>query len=84
LSVVVVLGFGGWDVAAVLGQAAVVEPVDPFGGGVFDGVQGVPGAAGFDELGLVKPVDGLGQGVVVAVAVVPTEAATPAWARRSV
>jgi len=30
VSVVVVLGFDGWDVAAVLVEAVVVEPVDPF------------------------------------------------------
>ena len=34
--VVGVLEFDRWDVAAVLEQAAGVEPVDPFGGGVFD------------------------------------------------
>jgi hypothetical protein len=30
----------------------VVEPVDPFRGGVLDGVEGAPRAAGFDHLGL--------------------------------
>ena len=68
MSVVVVFGFGRWDVAAVLVQAAVVEPVDPFSGGVLHGVGGPPRAAGFDQFRLVKPVDRLGQGVVIAVA----------------
>src|SRR5664280_2099930 len=54
------------DVAAVLEQAAGVEPVDPFGGGVFDLVDAVPGAEASDHLGLVEAVDGLGQRVVVA------------------
>lgn len=58
-----VLGFGGWDVAAVLVQATVVEPVDPLGGGVLDSVGGAPGPSGSDELGLVQPVDGLSEGV---------------------
>jgi hypothetical protein len=34
VSVVGGLQVGGWDVAAVFIQAAVVEPVDPFGGGI--------------------------------------------------
>jgi hypothetical protein len=60
-----VLELDVWDVAAVLEQAAGVEPVDPFGGGVFDLVDVVPGAEVSDDLGLVEAVDGLGQRVVV-------------------
>lgn len=43
------------DVAAVLVEAAVVEPVDPFGRGELDLVDGAPRFAGFDHLGLVEP-----------------------------
>jgi hypothetical protein len=39
---VVVLVVGGRDAAVVLIKASVVEPVDPFGGGDLDGVQGAP------------------------------------------
>jgi len=46
----------------------VVEPVDPFQGGVFDLVDAFSGATAADELGLVQPDDGLGQGVVIGVA----------------
>ena len=40
LSVVSGLELGWWDVAAVLVEAAVVVPVDPFGGGDLDVVDG--------------------------------------------
>ena len=46
----------------------MVEPVDPFGGGQFDFLDGAPGLAGLDQLGLVQPIDRLGQGVVVGAA----------------
>jgi hypothetical protein len=55
----------GRDVTAVFLEAVVVEPVDPFGGGVLDLVHGAPRFAWFDQLGLIQPVDGLGQGVVI-------------------
>jgi len=67
-SVVGVFEVGRWDVAAVLVEAPVVEPVDSFGVGVLDVLDGAPGAAGLDQLGLVQAVDRLGQGVVEAVA----------------
>jgi hypothetical protein len=66
LSVVGRFQFDRWDVAAVLVEAVVVEPVDPFGGGQFDFFDGAPGLAGFDQLGLVEAVDRLGEGVVAA------------------
>ncbi len=50
-----------WDVAAVLVEASVVEPVDPFQGVDLDVVGGAPRTAWFDQLGLVEPVDRLGQ-----------------------
>jgi hypothetical protein len=56
-----------WDIANGLQEPAVVEPVDPFQGGVLDGVDPLPGAAAADQLGLVEPDDGLGQGVVLGV-----------------
>lgn len=58
------LQFDGRDVVAVLEQASGVEPVDRFGGGVFDLVDGVSGAEVSDHFGLVEAVDGLGQHVV--------------------
>jgi hypothetical protein len=65
LSVVGGLEFGGWDVAAVLVQAAVDEPVDPLRGGDLDVVDGLPRPARLDQFGLVQAVDRLGEGVVV-------------------
>ena len=62
VSVVGRFAFGGWDVAAVLVRAAVVEPVDVLGGGQLDRVGSAPGPVALDQLGLVQPVDGLGQG----------------------
>ena len=54
----------GWrDVAVGFEEAAVVEPVDPFEGGVFEVVEAAPGAAVADELGLVEADDRLGEGV---------------------
>ena len=52
VSVEGVLEFCRWDVTAVFVEPAVVEPVDPFGGGELDLFRGPPGPAGFDELGL--------------------------------
>ena len=43
LSVIGCLQIDGWDVAAVFVEAAVVEPVDPFGGGQLDLLNGPPG-----------------------------------------
>jgi hypothetical protein len=54
LSVVGSLEFDGRDVAAVFVEAAVVEPVDPFGGGQLDLLDGPPAFARFDEFGLVQ------------------------------
>ena len=65
LSVVGGFEFDWWDVAAVLVEAAVVVPVDPFGGRDLDLVDAAPGASGFDQFGLVEPVDRLGQGIVI-------------------
>jgi hypothetical protein len=65
LSVIGRLQFDGWNVAAVLVEAALVEPNYPFGGGQFDLLDGPPGLAGSDQLGLVEAVDGLGQCVVI-------------------
>ena len=64
--VVGLLQLDRWDVAAILEQAGGVEPVDPFGGGVFDLVDAAPRALVPDDLGLVEAVDGLGQRVVIA------------------
>jgi hypothetical protein len=64
VSVVAGLELGGWNVAAVLVEAAVVEPVDPLGGGDLDLVDGLPGSSWFDQFGLVETVDRLSEGVV--------------------
>jgi hypothetical protein len=65
VSVVGRLQFDRWNVTAVLVEAVVVEPVDPFGGGQFDFFDAALGFAGFDQLGLVQAVDRLGQRVVI-------------------
>ncbi len=67
-SVVGILEFGRWDVAAVLVEPSEVEPVDPFGGGQFDLFDGLPRAVLLDQFGLVEAVDRLGEGVVVRIA----------------
>lgn len=46
----------------------MIEPVDPFERGIFDGFERSPGTAPVDDLGLVKTVDRLGQSVVITVA----------------
>src|SRR3954463_9369515 len=56
VSVVGGLQCGGWDVAAVLVEAAVGEPVDPLGGGDLDVVDGLPWPSGLDQFGLVEAV----------------------------
>jgi hypothetical protein len=65
VSVVSLLDFDGCEVVAVLEEAAVVVPGDPFGGFDLDVVEAMPGTPGLDQLGLVQPDHGLGQGVVV-------------------
>ena len=52
MTVVGVLEFGGWYVAAGFVEAPVVEPVDLLQGGDLDVLGGAPGAAGLDQLGL--------------------------------
>ena len=59
---------GGWDLPVDFEEAAVVEPVDPFEGRVFEVVEAAPGAAVANELGFVEPDDRLGERVVVGVA----------------
>jgi transposase len=63
LTVVVLFELGRRDVAVGFEEAAVVEPVDPFEGRVFELVEAAPGSAVADELGLVEPDDRLGEGV---------------------
>ena len=58
------LELGGRDIAAVLVESAVVEPVDPFGGGQFDFLDGAPRLPRLDQLGLVEAVDRLRQRVI--------------------
>ena len=54
VSVVSSFGLDGCEVVAVLERAAVVEPVDPFGGGDLEVVEAFPGSAAFDQLGFVE------------------------------
>jgi len=62
------LSFCGRDVSDRLEEATVVEPVDPFEGCVFDGLEAAPRTAAVDDLRLEQAVDRLGQGIVIAVA----------------
>jgi hypothetical protein len=66
--IVLLLGFCGWDIADGFEQPPVVEPVDPFESGIFDGLERSPRSPPVDDLGFVKAIDGLGQSVVIAVA----------------
>jgi hypothetical protein len=58
LSAVVDLDLYRWDVAAVVAEAVMVEPVDLLAGGALDLIDIAPGLAGFDQFGLIEPVDG--------------------------
>jgi hypothetical protein len=49
-------------------QVAVVDPVDPFGGGQFGLVDGPPPPLRPDQLGFVQAVDRFGQRVVARIA----------------
>ena len=66
--VVAFLGFCWRDVADWCQQASVIEPIYPFQGGEFHGLEAAPRPAAVNDLCLVKPVDGLGERVVVTVA----------------
>ena len=59
-SIILLFGFGRRDVADVRQQPAMVEPVDPFEGGVLHRFEGSPGSTAMDDLGLVEAVDRLG------------------------
>jgi hypothetical protein len=56
LSVIGSLQFGRWDVAAVLIEAAVVEPGDPFGGGQLDLLEVRQGLRGLINSVLYRPL----------------------------
>lgn len=56
VSVVGLFQLGGRDVAAVLIQASVVEPVDPFRGGELDLINALPRRSGLDQLSLEQPL----------------------------
>ena len=57
--------FCGWYVSDGFEEAAVVEPVDVFEGGVLDLVEVLPRRPLVDEFCLVETDDRLGEGVVV-------------------
>ena len=48
-------------------ESAIVEPIDPFEGGVFHRIQRAPGSTSVDHLGLEQTDDGFGRGVVAGV-----------------
>jgi len=56
------------DVSDWLQQPPVVEPVNPFQRGIFDGFEGSPRSSPVDYLSLVKTIDRFGQSVVIAIA----------------
>jgi hypothetical protein len=64
----VCFGLCWWDASDGFQQAAGVDPVDPFEGGVFHSVEAAPWAAAVDDLGFEQAVDRLGEGIVIAVA----------------
>jgi len=77
------LHLGRRQVAAVFVEAAVVEPVDPLGGGDLDVVDAAPWAVFLDQLGLVEAVDRLGQSLSKEDPTALTEGLMPARASRS-
>src|SRR6476660_1752664 len=64
LTVVGVLQFCWRNVSAVLVEPSVIEPIDPFGGGILDLLDGPPRAPVFDQLGLIQTVDRLGKRII--------------------
>jgi len=58
-SVVGVLEFDGWLVAAPAVESASVVPVDPFEDLELDVFEGAPGSQSVDDFGLEEPVEGL-------------------------
>jgi hypothetical protein len=61
----------------------VIEPIDVFGGSVFDLLDGTPRSLVLDQLGFVQTVDRLGERVIVRIPMLPTELVIAASARRS-
>jgi hypothetical protein len=59
-----ILQFCWRNVSAVLVEPSVIEPIDPFGGGILDLLDGPPRAPVFDQLGLVQTVDRLGERII--------------------
>jgi len=62
----------------------MVEPVDPFERGDFDGLEGPPQPTPMDDLRLIEAVDCLGECVATASPTLPTDGSIPASASRSV
>ncbi len=67
----VYFGFCWRDVSDGFQQSAVVEPVDPFEGGIFDGLEVAPRPATVNDLGLEQAVDRFRQGVEAPIFVKP-------------
>ena len=67
LTIVVGFVFGWRDVSDRLKESAVVRPVGPFRGGVFDVVKPLPWAASADDFCFVEAVDRLGLRIVMTV-----------------
>jgi len=59
--IVAFFGFYERDIADWCQQASVIEPIYPFQGGEFHGLEAAPRPAAVNDLGFVKPVDGLGE-----------------------
>ena len=66
LPVVVCLSFCRRDVPDGFEQAVVIEPGNPFQGGLLYRLLGLPRCTEMNQLSLVQPVDRLGQCVIVA------------------
>lgn len=50
-----------------LQESAIVEPVDPDEGSIFDGIHRLPWALSMDDPSLIQTIDRLSQGIVVRV-----------------
>jgi hypothetical protein len=63
----VCFGFCWWNISDRFQQAAIVEPVDPFEGGVFDRYKAPPWATTMNDFRFEETVDCLSQCIVIGI-----------------